>query len=546
MKIGIILSDIGLTQESLLHQFGSTIELLQQEHELIYAPRDYLFRSEARAKDVLKDMLLSCDILLGWAYDLVLQVRQDINKQIPYICFMLGTLPRGIDGIMKYYHLFRTTDVLLVNCTSDIEIANHFFENAQVRLLPMPIKESDFYPLDDASKQAFRATLGFNSEDRILLYSGRITLEKNVHSILRIFSVIQKLIPNTRLIIAGRPDNNPSFLFGSYSININHILEKITTKLGIDQDKVRFIGHQEKTDLCGLYNIADAVINMTLNADENFGLSQVEAMACGAPVIGTNWGGLKDTIEDGETGYKVSTMLTASGIKLNWWEAVNKVVSFLRNDSERLQLRQKCVNIAHNKYSLSRYCEDLRSIIVEAQGKADGVSVPLKASEFAQRYWNSLTNITPSYQLYKELIPPYTGTSQEGAAVDQRLKANQVVCLSTPLIEVGEGSFEINDPIFPFSITIPVEHKKVARIVIEAMMEEPAIVLERLTNKYLAGQANISDALEWMIDAGLIFYGGIENEALSASCIGGQMSLPLFSFQSVNSLSDIVVLREVS
>jgi hypothetical protein len=121
-----------------------------------------------------------------------------------------------------------------------------------------------------------------------------------------------------------------------------------------------------------------------------------------------------------------------------------------------------------------------------------------------------------------------------------------VVCLSTPLIEVGEGSFEINDPIFPFSITIPVEHKKVARIVIEAMMEEPAIVLERLTNKYLAGQANISDALEWMIDAGLIFYGGIENEALSASCIGGQMSLPLFSFQSVNSLSDIVVLREVS
>jgi glycosyltransferase involved in cell wall biosynthesis len=36
--------------------------------------------------------------------------------------------------------------------------------------------------------------------------------------------------------------------------------------------------------------------------DEDFGMSPVESMACGTPVIGVNDGGLKETILDGETG----------------------------------------------------------------------------------------------------------------------------------------------------------------------------------------------------------------------------------------------------
>src|SRR5262245_38154291 len=353
MKIGLTLSDVG---GSLVHVYKSTIETLEQEHELIYCPPASWLLSEAQQKAALRDILVSCDVLLGRPeFDLVLEVRQNIDKQIPYVCLMDGVLPRG-NTWMKNYHLFRTTDVLLVNCAGDLEIANNFFENAQVRLLPYLFRESDFYPLSEASKQALRATLGFDLEDKILLYSGRINLEKNVHSILRIFSVIQKLIPNARLVIAGGFQNQPFLEFGAYSVNISKTLKRAIVKLGIDQDKVRFIGHKEKADdLCGLYNIADVVINMTLNHDENFGLSQVEAMACGTAVIGTNWGGLKDTIVDGETGYKVSTMVTASGVKVNWWEAVDRIVSLLHNESERVRMGQKCALTARDKYQLSQY-----------------------------------------------------------------------------------------------------------------------------------------------------------------------------------------------
>jgi len=553
MKIGMILSNVAAPMDSISHQFRSTVEALRQEHELIFRPPDFAFYSRERQKEILKEMILSCDVLLGWMDDSILQARQEIDKQVPYICYLLGCLPRGNVIMRRNYHLWRTTDVLLVNCTGDLEIAHNFFENAQVRLLPYAYSESDFYPMDEASKQALRAKLGFDSEDKILFYSGRLTLEKNVHSILKIFSVVQNLIPNAHLIIAGRGYNNPFFEFSTCSLNIRGTLEKVVAKLGIDKDKVKFVGQKDAASLRKLYNIADAVVNMTLHHDENFGMSQIEAMACGTPVIGANWGGLKDTIEDGQTGYKVSTTVTASGVKLNWWEAVNKIVSLFQNDSEYLRLRQKCLSIASTKYSQSRYVQNLQDILVDCLKKAETGSEPLRISEFAQQYWNSCVpvwgeivaykNGVSPYHMYKQLITPYTGTSRNGAADDRQIKANHVVCLAAPLVQAGEETLDVDDPIFPLRVTIPEEYKEVVSTVIKAMKEEPAITVERLTNNYLDRRANVSDALEWMIETGLLLKNEPEIGAVSTGSIGSQMSAPLFSFQNLHASTDVVVFR---
>jgi hypothetical protein len=117
-----------------------------------------------------------------------------------------------------------------------------------------------------------------------------------------------------------------------------------------------------------------------------------------------------------------------------------------------------------------------------------------------------------------------------------------VVCLAAPLIQVGDGLFEIDGPIYPLYITIPPEHIKIVYAVIDAMKEEPAITVKRLANNYLAGQANTSDALEWMIEAGLILKSGPENGAISAHNISSQMSLPLFSTQNLDASTDFIVL----
>jgi len=553
MKIGIILRYERGYPDSLNIVYGSTLEVLEEEHELVYFPQEYPYCSKARQREILQEMILSCDVLVGAMDTLTLQVRRDLNKEIPFICFLLGNMPRGAINMMKRHHLFSTTDILLGNCAGDMEILDNFFENAQSRLLPFSFNENDFYPLDEAAKRDIRARLGFGPEERILLYSGRLALEKNVHTTLRVFSLVQKLVPNTRLIIAGEGFIDAFLEFGSFSLSVRNTLERLVAKLGIDRNSVTFAGSKDKAELLELYNIADLLINMTLHHDENFGLAQVEAMACGTPVVGANWGGLKDTIVEGETGYKVSTAVTDSGVKLNWWEAVNKIVSLLNDGSKAQWMSRKCRDRAHSKYSLTQYRQNLKSILDDCRDRAGGRSEPLRASEFARQFWDSCAPVwgagvaykhgVSSYRMYKELITPYAGTSSNGECAGRRLRPDHELCLAAPLVSSDEGSYEINDPIYPLKITIPPEHRVAVNRVIDVLRDEPVITVERLTAGLLAGQAGVSDAVEWMIDAGLILKTEPEIGHLPPRVIGGHMGLPLFSIQSISSSTDIVVVR---
>ncbi len=71
---------------------------------------------------------------------------------------------------------------------------------------------------------------------------------------------------------------------------------------GLDQE-VNFVGRRGRDQLRYYYSAAD--IFVTTPWYEPFGITPVEAMACGTPVVGSNVGGIKFTVRDGENGYLV-------------------------------------------------------------------------------------------------------------------------------------------------------------------------------------------------------------------------------------------------
>jgi len=553
MKIGMITYPSVIVSDNLNHVFGNTVGALRQKHEIIFCPPEYIHTTKARQRELLKDLLLASDVLLGPIDDLTLQVRAGIDKQPRFICFLHGNMSRGAPFMIRNYHYFKSTDILIGNCTADVTLARKFFNNAQIRLLPFAFDESVFYPLEDAHRQAIKAKLGFGPEEKILLYSGRITVEKNVHTIMRIFSVVQKLIPSARLILAGNEFNSPFAEFGVLTVGIKRSLTRVIAKLGIDEGRVSFIGQKSPGELRDLYNIADAVVNMTLHHDENFGLAQVEAMACGTPVIGTNWGGLKDTIVDGETGYKVSTVVTTSGVKVNWWEAINRIVGLLTSGPEYLQLRQRCRSSANERFSLVRYRQNLESILADCLGKAEGSGEPLKASAFARQYWRlcapqwgerpSYRRSELSYEMYRELITPFAGLSSNGSTAGSELDPDQVLCLASPILLTDKQSVVINDPIFPFEIALPDNLKEAIRAIAEIMKKEPAITVGRLIKTSSATQQDVLSAMEWMFDTGLIVKNEPESWAIAPQSIGCQMATPLFSIQGIDHSTDIIFIN---
>jgi glycosyltransferase involved in cell wall biosynthesis len=158
-----------------------------------------------------------------------------------------------------------------------------------------------------------------DDEEMPVLFVGRVSPEKGIHTLIEAFGEVASRSERARLIIAGpratlREDFIVSisadplvqalsrFYNGSVSSNYQYYLDNLVSRLKLE-DKVRFLGHMPHRNLPNLYRSSKVVVNPSLS--ESFGISIVEGMASGLPVIGTKVGGMLETILDGQTGLLV-------------------------------------------------------------------------------------------------------------------------------------------------------------------------------------------------------------------------------------------------
>lgn len=551
MKVGFLAERPGM--QSLKYVFQGIERALAGRHEIIYRSHEYFFASPSRQVELLENFLLECDVAIGRLQEDILLARDRLERQPPLIAFLLGSMTRDAFNLTHITRYLKSTDVLVGNCTGDIEIVGKFFENAQTRNLPFAFDESTFYPSDESKRQTLKAEMGFRPDDKILLYAGRSTIEKNLHTVLRIFSVLQDLVPDLHLLVAGDFQTMPFAEFGVYPVNITGTVMKLLTELQLNKERVHFLGHKNPTQLRDIYTVADVLINMTLHHDENFGLGQVEAMACGTPVVGTSWGGLKDTIKHGETGYQISTVVTDSGVKINWWEAINRIVYLLEDETTLQQFRERCPAHATENFSEARYAENLESILADCMQRNKSRGEPLIATDFANQFWLQCQpdSMSPppfqrgarTFKLYKEMIAPFTGTTEDLIPAGDALRSDQLVVLAVP-VQIREGVIQVDDPIFPVEITVPDAERKTCEAILEVLRKEPVIQLERLEHLVNAqARGSLQTTLKWMIDAGVVLRARKMDADIHPQVIEEQMGKPLFSIQSVDFTTDIIVIK---
>lgn len=141
----------------------------------------------------------------------------------------------------------------------------------------------DIHRFNKKPIDAFRKVIAPEGE-KIILHASNFRKIKRIADVIRIFDVIRKNIPSKLLLVGDGPERP--------------MAEELCRELGICDD-ARFVGKQQ--DMEEIYAIAD--LFLLPSEYESFGLSALEAMAAGTPVIATNAGGLPEIINQGVNGF---------------------------------------------------------------------------------------------------------------------------------------------------------------------------------------------------------------------------------------------------
>lgn len=133
-------------------------------------------------------------------------------------------------------------------------------------------------------REALRAALGLAPDDFAILFCGRICPEKGVHKLVRAMT----LLPGRfKLVVVGSP-----FFAAADSSPFFEELKALSAPL-IAAGRVRFTGFVHNSRLPDHYRAADAAVLPAL-WDEPAGITAIEAMACGCPVIAADSGGMPE------------------------------------------------------------------------------------------------------------------------------------------------------------------------------------------------------------------------------------------------------------
>ncbi|PWR16921.1 glycosyl transferase [Micromonospora sicca] len=204
----------------------------------------------------------------------------------------LGTVKRRHQGaqdtsppgrVRHERELGRSVDRVVAQCQDEVgELVRMGVPRSRMTIVPSGVNLGTFAPLGPAAER--------DGDRPRILTVGRLVERKGFQDVIRATA----LVPGAECVVVGGP---PAGLLETDPYARR--LRALADSLGV-ADRVKLIGAVPREEMGRWYRSADVLVAAPWY--EPFGLTPLEAMACGVPVIGTAVGGLIDTVVDGRTG----------------------------------------------------------------------------------------------------------------------------------------------------------------------------------------------------------------------------------------------------
>ncbi|TVR50751.1 MAG: glycosyltransferase family 1 protein [Puniceicoccaceae bacterium] len=188
--------------------------------------------------------------------------------------------------------LYQEADLVIATTPPQLDMLKEDYElrPSKLRMIPPGYDDNRFYPVSEATRTVLREK--FNFRGKTIVSLGRLAHNKGFDLLIHAFSLVAEREADAYLTLAVGTSNE--------SVTEQGLLEELR-KLIADynlHDRVTLTGSVSEEDLPDFYRAADVFV--LSSRYEPFGMTAIEAMACGTPTVMTTHGGLHRAVNFGE------------------------------------------------------------------------------------------------------------------------------------------------------------------------------------------------------------------------------------------------------
>lgn len=266
------------------------------------------------------------------------------RRRLPFITTLHGTDITLVGTDPSYFDItkFSIEESDAVTAVSQYlknQTIYRFVVNKHIEVIPNFVDPGKFTPRASGVRKCFA-----EPDEKVLMHISNFRPVKRIPDIINVFEGVSKRVKSRLVLIGAGPEKE----------NARRMVEekKLT-------DIVHFLGPQD--DVSTLLSCAD--LYLLLSEHESFGLTALEAMSCGVPVVGTSGSGMDEFIGDGAVG----RLFAVGDVEA----MIEGCVSILNDNEQLAEMRlngRKRVLERYSEHDIMGKYEDLYRRVLETSG----------------------------------------------------------------------------------------------------------------------------------------------------------------------------------
>ena len=172
-------------------------------------------------------------------------------------------------------------------------------------VIPLGINTKEFV-FTDSQRAAARRALGVDGETLVVLFMGRLSFHAKAHP-LAMYQALEAAAQRT----------GKQVLLVECGWHANEFIEKAYMDAAAavcPTIRVATLDGRKPEDRLTAWAGADIFCSLSDNIQETFGITPIEAMAAGLPVVVSDWDGYRDTVRDQVDGFRIPTLMAGPGL----------------------------------------------------------------------------------------------------------------------------------------------------------------------------------------------------------------------------------------